>query len=137
MKKTILWVLWALLYGASVALGTITQAEGLLRIALVLCGIVFFVPGFLLLLDAVKRKDRKSILVIRYIALGSLVLTILTLFAIVFSVTSSGDAWGIVLQVILSFVSAPMLCIRYWAVSLFLWACLLYGTFFLKNNQKS
>ena len=36
---------------------------------------------------------------------------------------------------VLAIVSAPMLCSQYWVVSLFLWACLLFSTFFKKQAK--
>lgn len=133
MKNKILWAVWAVLYVACVALGTVTDPQGLGKGLLVGLGVAFFIPGGLLLYRGVKTGDKKTVFAIRYMALGSLLLTVCTLVATYLSADGSA-ASGMVLQGLLTLVSAPMLCIQYWVLSLFLWACLLFGSFSLKKK---
>ena len=44
-------------------------------------------------------------------------------------------AVGLAFHYILAVVSTPMFCVRYWIVSLFLWACLLMGTLYGKRQK--
>ena len=134
MKNKFLWIIWLILYVACVALGTITDPEGLLKGFLVVMGILFFLPGALLLYKGIRYGEKKTVLAIRYIALGALLLTVCTLLATFLSADGS-VASGVVLQGLLTLVSAPMFCIQYWALSLFLWACLLFGSFSWKKKQ--
>lgn len=136
MKNRFLWIAWTVLYVACVALGTVTQAEGLLRWLLVAIGVAFFLPGAVLLYRGIRNGERKTVLAIRYMAAGSLILTVCTLLVTFLSADGSA-VLGMVLQGLLALVSAPMLCIRYWVLSLFLWACLLFGSFSLKKGRNS
>jgi len=61
------------------------------------------------------------------VAIASLSLTLGLLVANMFTVLLS-EQTGKLLHEILALVSAPMLCGQYWSISLFLWACLLFGT---------
>ena len=133
MKNKFLWISWLVLYVISVALGTITDAAGGLKAVLVVMGIVFFLPGGILLCRGVRDEDAKTVLAVRYISLASLLLTVCTLLATFLSVDGSASL-GMVLQGLLTLVSAPLLCVQYWVISLFLWACLLIGSFSLKKK---
>ena len=72
-----------------------------------------------------REKDRR---IVRLLAIGSLVLTTALMLAIIVTVPC-GEAVGDTLHVVLAIVSAPMVCSNYYALSLFLWACLLFATF--------
>lgn len=135
MKKKYLWGIWAVLYVTCVALGTIEDAAGFLRGFLVAMGVIFFLPGGFLLWRGIRNGNKKTVLTIRYLAIGSLALTVLTLLMTFLSAEGSA-AWGMVLQGLLTLVSAPMLCSQYWVLSLFLWACLLFGSFSKKKEAK-
>ncbi|HIS60046.1 MAG TPA: hypothetical protein IAC17_06375, partial [Candidatus Faecousia faecipullorum] len=51
------------------------------------------------------------------------------LLALNFLTALGSETLGNVLHGILTIVSSPMICSGYWALSLFLWACLLMGSF--------
>ena len=128
MKKLLLYSLWGCLFVVCVGLGTIHVTDTLVKTALLLISVVFFVPGAILLYDAMTAGDRKGILTIRWISITSLTLTLGTLLA--FLLTSSrGSGAADVLYEVLILVSSPMICSQYWMVSLFLWGCLLSATF--------
>ena len=65
---------------------------------------------------------------VRLVSIASLSLTLIFIIVNVLSVRASAAA-GKALYDILQLVSAPMLCGQYWALSLFLWACLLMASF--------
>ena len=123
---------WGVMYILCVALSLIQGATGLMKAALLVFSIMFFVPGFLLLYNAIRDGDRKGILRIRFISLASLVLTTVCLVVFFVLAALNQEAAINVTYEILALVSAPMLSSQYWIVSLFLWACLLSGSFFKK-----
>lgn len=133
MKKHSLFILWGAGYMLCVLLGFIPQPAGVLRVLLTLLSLAFFIPGFLLLYYSLREGDRKTRKTIRLISAASLVLTLLTLVGNFLSVLASAFV-GNILYVVLLFVSAPMISSGYWVVSIFLWACLLIGSF-LKGKQ--
>lgn len=134
MKNKILYCLWAAFYILCVGLGTFEAPQGLLKIALVILALVFFVPGALLLWDGLTRKNRRGVLAIRWISASSLLLTLI--FLILFLVTgTNGRASAPVFYEILILVSTPMICCQYWFLSLFLWACL-FSASFLKTKKQ-
>lgn len=119
MKKTVLFALWGGLFVISAALGLADNTKAGLWVS-----ILFFLPPSLLLYDAGKAGDKSAVLLIRNLAALSLGLTlVLLILNVVFAVRS--QAVGNFLHGILGVVSTPMLASGYWALSLFLWACLL------------
>ena len=133
MKKW-LYCGWGLLYIISVALGLIPEATGVTKAALMIFSVIFFVPGFLLLWEAIHTNDRKNILAVRWISLTSLTLTMVTLVVFFLFAAQNNEAAVDVAYEVLALVSAPMLCARHWIISLFLWACLLSGSFAKKKT---
>lgn len=134
-RKKSLFLAWGILFIVSAALGFIPQPQGLVKALLFLLGIGFFVPGALLLYYAAKEKDIAVIRCVRSISLISLGATFLLLLANFCSVFLP-EAAGDYLYVLLSIVSAPMACCQFWALSLFLWACLLMTALTLLRKAK-
>ena len=126
-KKTVLYIVWACMYILCVGLGTLTDVSPLGVAVLALIGVAFFVPGFFLAADGLKKKNRKDLFLLRMVCICSLSLTALALVGNFLSVQASAEL-GAVMYDMLALVSAPMLCIQYWAISIFLWACLLMLT---------
>lgn len=127
MKKTYIYAAWVTLYCLCVALGFVPNPQGFGKFLLTVTGFIFFLPPFYLLYLAKKENSRKTLLVLRLLSIVSLsvslVLLILNLLSVYFS-----QQTGLVLHVLLVMFTAPMGCIRYWVLSLFLWACLLMLT---------
>lgn len=128
MREKILYASWGCLYILCVGLGTLLEPEGFGKAVLVGVSLLFFVPGVLLLADAVKSGSKAGLLRVRVICLCSLVLTVIFLIASILTVNASAQV-GKVLTELLMLVSAPMFCGQYWFLSLFLWSCLLIGSF--------
>ena len=124
MKQKALFVLWGGLFILCAGLGFIPQPEGFLRGLMTAAALGFFLVGWLILYRADKTGDRDGLLLVRNLSLLSLGLTLLLL---VFSfLTLNVSQWmGDLVHVILVIVSSPMICSGYWALSMFLWACLL------------
>lgn len=127
MKKNILFALWAVLYIVCFALGCIAEPEGTQAVAMTVMSVLFFVPGIILLVQALMNKDNKLLVLLRWISAVSLGLTLIMLIANIASVNASQTA-GTMLFYILNFVSVPMLCSQHYVLSLFLWACILVCT---------
>ena len=134
MKEKVLYAVWSILFVICTGLGFIPEPVGFSKGLLVILAVAFFVPGILLLYDGLRTKNRAAILRIRVIATLSLSLTLLFLVFVLLSVTGSA-AVGLYLNVLLGIFSTPMFCGQHWILSLFLWACLLAGSFY-KTTKK-
>ena len=127
MKNSILFIAWAVLYIICALLG-LAPLQGVAgSVFMTILSLVFFLPGGILVYRGFRQKNRKLLRSVRIIAMLSLALTLVTLIANFFSVLAS-EAVGNTLQILLTLVSAPMICSGYWILSLFLWACLLMST---------
>ena len=120
MKNTHLYVLWAVLFIICAGLGFIPEASGFGRFVLTFLSLLFFVPPAVLL----YRGERNTVLLIRNLSALSLLVTAVALICNFLSALGSA-LLGNILHAVLVIVSAPMVCSGYWALSLFLWACLL------------
>ncbi len=128
MKKSTLYILWGVGYGICLTVGFLPNLTGFWQYIGVFLGILFFIPPFVLLVQGWKENSRKTLLVLRLVSMLSLVFS-LTLLVLNFLSVYFSEAAGLWLYVLLGMVSCPMLCIKYWFLSLFLWACLLFTTF--------
>ena len=126
MNKKNLYYIWAGLFILTALLGFITEPNGLLKALMVMAAVGFFAPPALLL----KQGDMQDIKLVRNLSLASLITTTVLLVLNVMSVLTS-EAVGTGLYALLILLSAPMVCSQYWALSMFLWACLLMVS--LKN----
>ena len=126
MKEKILYAIWASLYILCVGLGTVENAAGLGKALLIASAVIFFLPGGALLYHGLQTGNKKVLQRLRLVCLTSLVLTLILIVANLMSVSASAKT-GKVLYDLLQLFSAPMLCGQYWALSLFLWACLLFS----------
>ena len=133
MKTRILYGIWLWLYLLCAALGHIQNPTAGQQAALTCLSVIFFVPGFLLLLEGWKQKSKKACRLLFSISLSSLVLTAIMLLANLFSVTGS-ETLGDVMYVMLIWLSSPMICSGYWFLSLFLWATLLFSANLCKKK---
>ena len=133
MKQRILFIIWAILYGFCAGLGFVAQPTDAQSVAMTILSLLFFVPGALLLADAIARKSKKLLLALRIISIISLSLTVLVFLANLASAAAS-EAVGNALYYVLLLVSAPMSTIGFDLLSLFLWACLLFSTFVFRKK---
>lgn len=115
---------WAALFLLCAALGFFPEPENLLKALCILSGLLFFLPPFWMLRLARARGDRRIPALLRNLSLLSLGLTLMLLVLNFLSVGWSESA-GLFVHALLAVVSAPMLCLRFWGLSLFLWALLM------------
>ena len=128
MKKSYLYIAWGVLYALCLGVSFTPNPTGIGEFFLVASALLFFVPPYLLLWRARKEQDRRTVIILRLICIVILALTLLLLCLNFVSVNFSNAA-GLVLYVLLTMFSVPMVCGQYWTMSLFLWACLLMLTF--------
>ena len=128
MKKSTLSVLWGAAYAICLTVGFLPNLTGFWEFVSVFLGILFFIPPFLLLVRGKKEKSRKTLMALRLVSILSLVLSLVFLVLNFLSVHFSAAA-GLWLHVLLGIFACPMLCIKHWLLSLFLWACLMFSTF--------
>ncbi len=127
MTKRNWYTLWAMAYTFCAALSFIPDPEGVLSGFLVLLSLVFFLPPVMLLRWAIPAERWETVRVVRNFSLASLGATFVLLVLSFLSVAA--PQWvGNVLHVLLVLASVPMVSMQAWAVSLFLWACLLMVT---------
>ena len=127
MKKSIVYAIWAVLYCICVGLGFVPNPAGFGKGLLVLTSLIFFLPPAYLLWQAGKENNRKTVLVLRLLSGGVLLLSLVLIILNFMSVNWSAQT-GLVVYVLLVMFTAPMACGQYWALSLFLWACILMIT---------
>ena len=133
-RKGKLALAWGILYVVCTIFGFINTQNGLLQAIFALFSLGFFLPGGILLYEAVEEKDRKTVRYIRRISIASLSLTVLTLIGNVLTLPAA-EAVGDRMYGLLVVVSTPMISSQMWVISLFLWACLLMGSFFKKTKK--
>lgn len=124
MISKLLFALWGILFSLCAGLGFIPEPQGLMASVLTVLSLLSFLPPCLLLYLAVRDGNRRDILLIRNLSALSLGLTLAALIAN-FLTAFSSEAVGQIFYHILIIVSSPMVCSGHWAMSLFLWACLL------------
>ena len=124
MNKKLLYILWSGLFILCAALGFLPEPEGALGAVLTAISLAFFLPPALLLHRAYKQRDPDTAKLIRNLSCLSLGFS-LVLLILNFLTALRSEFLGRVLHYILVIVSAPMICSGHWAMSLFLWACLL------------
>ena len=133
MKKQVLFGLWAAAFSVCAVLGFIPSPEGGVRTLLTLAALTVFFPPAVLIWDALRAGDRRTLALIRNLSAASLLLTVVLLIGNFLSVRGS-EGLGNFLYIMLTVVSSPMICSGSWGLSLFLWACLLMVT--LKHLKK-
>ena len=124
MSKKTLYVLWGVLFSICAGLGFIPEPEGAVKFLMTALAVVFFLPPAVLVYRAGKTGERTVLALVRNLSAASLGLTLAVLVLTVVNAMGS-DALGNFLHALLVVVSSPMVCSGYWALSLFLWACLL------------
>ena len=132
-KKKVLYIVWAMLYCACLALGFVKIQTTGEKAVLIAISISFFIPPFWLYFLANKENDRKTVAVLRWVGIGSLIMTLILLVANILSVYGSRTL-GQVLYVLLVLVSVPLAASHTWALSLYFWAVLVFLTLQKKHR---
>lgn len=138
MRKTLIFA-WAGMFVLCAALGFIQPTSPIINIALTIICVVFFIPATLLLYNAIAEDDQKTVRVIRWISLGSLLATTVALVinivcGVLYAAGIAAPQSVTISYTIMVIVSSPMCCGTFKALSLFLWACLLFSTLLKKDS---
>lgn len=128
MKQKLIYLLWLFLYIICVGLGTIYADILVLQLFQGLFALLFFVPPVLLALEGLREGQKKYLVQIRTISIISLALTLIFMIANIAAVYAT-ESVGNTLNQIYILVAAPMHCLPYGFISIFLWACLVMLTF--------
>ena len=134
MTDKTLFSLWGILFIICAALGFIPVPGSGVQTVFTALSILFFLPPGILLYRAGKNHQKNTVRLIRNLALGSLAVTLITLILNVICAVAS-EVLGDILHAILIILSCPMVCSGYWALSLFLWACLLMASVQLLSKK--
>lgn len=124
MSNKTLSFIWGGFYALCLAMSFFGDTQGSQYGALMILGLLFFVPGGMLLYRGVTRGKTAIVRTIFWISVSSLTLTLVMLVINFLSFNASKQA-GLVVHVLLAMVSVPMLCTQVWVLSWFGWACLL------------
>lgn len=127
MKNSALYFLWGCLFILCAVLGFIPEPEGVVRILLTLIAVCFFLPPAVLLFRSGRTGDRTTPALIRNLSALSLAATLILVVLNILCAPGS-RLLGDFLHCLLVIVSSPMICSGHWALSLFLWACLLMAS---------
>lgn len=120
MKKKVLFTLWGVCFLLCAGLGFIPEPRGSLKTIMTALSVLCFLPPAVML----YRADRNTVLLIRNLSALSLGVTLVTL-VLNFVLAVGSETLGNILHYVLVVVSSPMIASGHWALSLFLWACLL------------
>ena len=127
-----LYMAWAILFALTGLMGLLFPgAGGFGRAVLILLAVGFFLPPWLILAKARAGKAKRHITLIRCLAAASLVATVLLLCAGIRSLTL-GEGAGNLIHIATSILCAPLTCGNYYALPIFCWATLLFGSFVKK-----
>lgn len=124
MNQKLLYTLWAVLFILCAGLGFIPEPTGILSVLMTVFSVLSFVPPAVLLYRASMEKDMPTLKLVRNFSALSLGLTLL-LIILNFLSAAGSEILGTILYYVLIIVTSPMVCSGHWAMSMFLWACLL------------
>ena len=136
MNKNHVFALWGGLFAVCAVAGFINAQSTATQVLMTLLSIVFFVPGALLLQLSRTGGDLSIAVLVRNLSLASLILTTVLLIANFLSALAP-ELVGNILYGILVIVSAPMICCGNWALSMFLWACLMVCSIKILKTKKN
>lgn len=124
MKDALLYKLWGGWFIVCALLGFIPQAEGFVRVLLVLAALLFFLPGGILLYRGIRDQNLGRLRLIRNLSaiwLGTaLLMLVLNFLSFRASAATGNSLYGFLI-----ILTSPMVCGQYWVISLFGWAGLL------------
>ena len=125
MSNTVLYALWGALFVLCAALGFVTEPGEGLQFLMSTLSVALFLPPFLLNYRSAKAGDRRTLELIRNLALGWLAVTSLLLVGNFLTVFAS-EWLGNLLYSLLILVSSPLVACGSWALAIFLWACVFF-----------
>ena len=125
MNKRVYYFLWAQTFLACALLSVLSGIPEGLKGILTFMTVIFFLPPAVVLNKAKDTGDRKAAMLVRNISIASLSLTTVMIILNFVLAPLCSEVVGKFLHYALVVISCPMMCGKSWALSLFLWACLL------------
>ena len=136
MSNKMLSYIWGGFYALCLAMSFFGDTQGTQYGALMVLGMLFFVPGGILLYRGVTRGKTRIVRTIFWLSVASLSATLIML-CLTFLTARASTAVGWAVQIILTAVSVPMMCIQVWVLSWFIWACyLMVCISYLRKERK-
>lgn len=135
MNTKRLYGIWLVAFVICACLGFLPAPAGAASVLCMILAVAFFVPPVLIVYRSWKNQDWENIRLVRNLAMGSLILTLVILIGNFFTLTVPewvGDA----LYAVLVIVSTPMVCGQIWVISLLLWAALMWSCILLLGRKK-
>ena len=136
MKQPYLYAAWGGMFALCAALGFIPSPSVSLQVLMTLLSVLFFLPAALLLYGSHCSGDCTAAILIRNLSIASLGLTAVLIIANFLTVLAP-ETVGNMLHAILVIISSPMICCGNWALSLFLWACLMVCSIKILKAKKN
>ena len=127
MSNTVLYALWGGLYALCAGLGFVAAPAAGPELLMRLLSIALFVPPLVLNHRAAKAGNRRTLTLVRNLSGLWLILTSLLLVGNFLSVLAS-ETVGNILYYLLVIVSSPLIAGRSWAMTIFLWAYVLFDS---------
>lgn len=126
MKDKQLYLYWLYLFIICAALGFIQNRNPLGVALLTIVGVAFFVPPAIMVYRDIRAGQSRHLGKLAILSGCSLLATavLFILYWLLLTVSGSDISAGIAYAVLTVF-SAPMMCVAFPAISMFLWACLL------------
>jgi len=135
MNTKRLFGIWLIMFIICACLGFLPAPAGAAGALCIILAVAFFVPPVWIVYRSWKNQDRKNIRLVRNLAMGSLMATIVILIGNFF--TLAAPEWvGDALYAVLVIVSTPMVCGQIWVISLLLWAALMWSCILLLGRKK-
>ena len=135
MNTKRLYGIWLVAFVICACLGFLPAPAGAAGVLCIILAVAFFVPPVWIVYRSWKDQDRKNIRLVRNLAMGSLMATIVILIGNFF--TLAAPEWvGDALYAVLVIVSTPMVCGQIWIISLLLWAALMWSCILLLGRKK-
>lgn len=125
MSNTVLYAFWGGLYALCAGLGFIPEPDGALRLFMTFLSLAVFVPPLILSHRAAKQHDRRTLALVRNLSGLWLLLASALLIGNFLSVMAS-EFVGNLLYCLLVIVASPLVCSGHWALTIFLWAYVLF-----------
>ena len=125
MSNTVLYALWGGLFALCAGLGFVKAPGEGMQFFMSVLSIGLFVPPFVLNYRAGRRKDRRTLLLVRNLAAAWLVVACVLLAANFLSVLAS-ETLGNFLHALLTVAASPLVCSGSWALAIFCWACVFF-----------
>lgn len=125
MSNTVLYILWGGFYALCAGLGFAAEPGPALRLLMILLSAGVFVPPFLLNRRLAAAGNKRELMLIRNLAGLWLILAGMLLVGNFLSVLAS-ETVGAVLHSLLTVVASPLVCSGRWALTMFLWACVMF-----------